>query len=220
MFLELKQEIEQQYNATLIAVSKTQLTEKIKSLYDNGQRHFGENKVQELLDKKEQLPKDIYWHAIGHLQSNKVKYIVPFIHLIHSVDSFNLLKTIEKEAEKINRKISILLQIHIADEDTKFGLNKNELIDLLEHVTAQKEHFAHIEICGLMGMATFTDDENKIEQEMQGLQNLFLFIKNTYFPFEENFKEISMGMSSDYKIALKSGSSMIRIGSLLFGNRY
>jgi pyridoxal phosphate enzyme (YggS family) len=219
MFLELKQEIEQHHNATLIAVSKTQPIEKIKSLYDNGQRHFGENKVQEMLDKKEQLPTDILWHAIGHLQSNKVKYIVPFIHLIHSVDSFNLLKTIEKEAAKVNRKISILLQIHIAEEETKFGLNKNELIDLLEHVTAQKEHFSHIEICGLMGMASFTNDKNKIEQEMQGLQNLFLFIKNSYFPLSESFKEISMGMSSDYKIALNCGSTLVRVGSLLFGKR-
>lgn len=219
MFLELKQEIEQQHNATLIAVSKTQPIEKIKTLYDNGQRHFGENKVQEMLDKKEQLPTDIYWHAIGHLQSNKVKYIVPFIHLIHSVDSFNLLQTIEKEAAKVNRKISILLQIHIADEETKFGLNKNELIDLLEHVMAQKENFLHIEICGLMGMASFADDEHKIEQEMQGLQNLFLFIKNSYFPLSASFKEISMGMSSDYKIALNCGSTLVRVGSLLFGKR-
>jgi PLP dependent protein len=204
-------------HAQLIAVSKTQSIESIKLLYQQGQLHFGENKVQELLDKYETLPKDIKWHLIGHLQTNKVKYIVPFVSCIHSVDSIKLLEEIEKEASKIYRKVNILLQFHIAEEDTKYGLDLKEAYELLEYFkTAQ---FEYVQIKGIMGMATFTENENQIQKEFQQLKQYFQLLKDTYFTFDNNFKEISMGMSSDYKIALQEGSTMIRIGSLLFGAR-
>jgi hypothetical protein len=207
------------HNAQLIAVSKTKPNEAIIELYDEGQRAFGENKVQELVDKYESLPKDIEWHLIGHLQTNKVKYIAPFVTLIHSVDSLKLAFEIEKQAEKNNRIIPILLQIHIAEEETKFGLDKTELIEIIEYYTSAESPLSHIKIVGLMGMATNTDDASIRRKEFQSLKQLFLFIKNSYLPQRDDFKEISMGMSDDYTIALEEGSTMLRIGSLLFGSR-
>jgi pyridoxal phosphate enzyme (YggS family) len=208
-----------QHHAQLIAVSKTKPNEAILNLYNQGQRAFGENKVQELLDKHEQLPNDIQWHMIGHLQTNKVKYLVPFIHLIHSVDSLKLLFEIEKQAEKANRTVSVLLQIHIASEESKFGLDEKELIEILEYYTASPSPLNHICIKGLMGMATNTDDMSIRRNEFKHLTELFKFAKNSYLPHRDDFNEISMGMSDDYTIALEEGATMIRIGSLLFGNR-
>lgn len=204
-------------NAQLIAVSKTKPISDIQELYDAGQRVFGENYVQELVDKQPQLPADIQWHFIGHLQSNKVKYIAPFVHTIHAVDSLKLLIEIDKQAAKNNRIINCLLQLHIADEDTKFGLDKNEILDLAKAI--QQQDFKNILITGIMAMATNTDDESKIEIEFNEVKKIFDNLKSEYFSSSNTFKEISMGMSSDYKLAIKCGSTMIRIGSLLFGNR-
>jgi PLP dependent protein len=200
-------------NVTLVAVSKTKPVEDILELYDLGQRDFGENYVQELVDKAEQLPKDIRWHFIGHLQSNKVKYIAPFVHLIHGVDSLKLLKEINKQAEKNNRVIDCLLQVHIAQEETKFGFDEHELNDLFNNLTI--EPLNNIKTCGLMGMASFTDYMNKVRNEFRHLKNIFdkLTIHHSLFTI------LSMGMSSDYKIAIEEGSNMVRIGSLLFGER-
>jgi pyridoxal phosphate enzyme (YggS family) len=193
--------------ATLIAVSKTKPAEDLQALYDLGQRDFGENYVQELVNKQAVLPKDIRWHFIGHLQSNKVKYIAPFVHLIHGVDSLGLLKEINKEAAKNNRVIDCLLQIHIAEEETKFGLDSNELSAIIN----QEDQFKNVQLVGLMGMASFSDDLNLVRKEMNGLQSLY-----RQYP---KFKILSMGMSGDYTIALEEGSNMVRIGSLLFGER-
>jgi len=204
-------------NAQLIAVSKTKPISDIQELYDAGQRVFGENYVQELVDKQPQLPADIQWHFIGHLQSNKVKYIAPFVHTIHAVDSLKLLIEIDKQAAKNNRIINCLLQLHIADEDTKFGLDKNEILDLAKAI--QQQDFKNILITGIMAMATNTDDESKIEMEFIKVKQIFDNLKSEYFSSSNTFKEISMGMSSDYKLAIKCGSTMIRIGSLLFGSR-
>jgi pyridoxal phosphate enzyme (YggS family) len=204
-------------NAQLIAVSKTKPISDIQELYDAGQRVFGENYVQELVDKQPQLPADIQWHFIGHLQSNKVKYIAPFVHTIHAVDSLKLLIEIDKQAAKNNRIINCLLQLHIADEDTKFGLDKNEILDLAKAI--QQQDFKNILITGIMAMATNTDDESKIEMEFNEVKQIFDNLKSEYFSSSNTFKEISMGMSSDYKLAIKCGSTMIRIGSLLFGSR-
>jgi len=215
-FNEIKK-LTQQYHAGLIAVSKTKPNESILELYQQGQRIFGENKVQELVAKFERLPKDIEWHLIGHLQSNKVKYIAPFVALIHSVDSLNLLGEINKQAQKNNRIISCLLQIYIAEEETKFGLNEKELNELLESKTFQE--MGNVQICGLMGMATNTTNETQIEKEFQHLKTIFENTKKQHFQTENLFKEISMGMSSDYKIALRNGATFIRVGSLLFGER-
>ncbi len=205
-------------SAQLIAVSKTKPKEAILDLYNQGQKIFGENKVQELMDKHDSLPKDIQWHLIGHLQTNKVKYIAPFVHLIHSVDSFKLLQEIEKEAAKLFRNISVLLQFHIAEEETKFGLNMTEATELLEYYTSGN-NFVYTKIAGVMGMATFTEDKTQVDKEFKHLKNIFQNLKDTYFPFNTAFKEISMGMSGDYEMALENGSTMIRVGSLLFGNR-
>jgi pyridoxal phosphate enzyme (YggS family) len=205
------------YGAKLVAVSKTKPVSAIEALYDQGQRIFGENKVQEMVEKQAALPKDIQWHLIGHLQTNKVKYIAPFVSLIHSVDSLKLLEEINKQAQKNNRVIDCLLQVYIAQEDTKFGLDKEELLDLLSHPSFKS--LQNIKICGLMGMASNTDDEVVITQEFQTLNHLFNEIKAKYFIANERFTELSMGMSSDYKIALKQGATLIRIGSLLFGSR-
>lgn len=196
-------------NATLVAVSKTKSIEDIKELYDLGQRVFGENYVQELTDKYEVLPKDIQWHFIGHLQSNKVKYIAPFVALIHGIDSFKLLKEINKQAEKNNRVINCLLQVHIAQEETKFGLNEDELDDIFG--SEEIKQLKHINICGMMGMASFTENKETIRNEFRYLKTLF----NSY----SKLSIISMGMSADFKIALEEGSNMIRIGSLIFGVR-
>jgi len=216
-FENLKNEIDAQ-NVELIAVSKTKPNERITDLYDKGQRAFGENRVQELLDKQEQLPKDIEWHFIGHLQRNKVKYIVPFVDLIHSIDSLKLLKEVDKQAKKIDRKVNVLLQMHIATEDSKFGLDKQELIEILEYYTAAPSPFKNISIRGLMGMATFTEDKKQVRKEFRSLKDLFEFSKSSYV-LHDAFKEISMGMSGDYSIAIEEGSTMIRIGSMLFGSR-
>jgi len=203
------------YNAKLVAVSKTKPNAKIMDLYDQGQRAFGENRVQELVDKHRSLPDDIKWHMIGHLQKNKVKYIAPFVNLIHSVDSLSLLQTINKEAKKNDRIIQVLLQVKIATEDTKFGSDKEELNELIMEST----RLDHTSVIGVMGMATFTDDVAQVRKEFKSLKYTYNDMKNRHFSEDDSFKEISMGMSGDYKIGLDEGSTMIRIGSLLFGAR-
>lgn len=205
-------------NVTLVAVSKTKPNVMIEEAYKAGQRDFGENYVQELSDKQEQLPKDIHWHFIGHLQSNKVKYIAPYVYLIHGVDSFSLLKEINKQAAKNNRVINCLLQIYIAKEESKFGLDFSEAEQLL---TSQEfSGLKNICITGLMGMATNTDNESVLNIEFQSLQELFKHLQ-TQIGSKANLqlKELSMGMSSDYKLAVKHGSTMVRIGSSIFGER-
>ena len=201
----------------LIAVSKTKSEEEIKEAYDAGQRLFGENMVQELVDKYEHLPKDIQWHLIGHLQSNKVKYIAPFISMIQSADSLKLLQEIDKHAQKHARVIDCLLQVYIADEETKYGLGFDEIIELLrsEEFTA----LSHVRIRGLMGIATNTDNEKQIKEEFYELKTFFDGIKQSYFRKETSFDTLSMGMSADYKIAIEQGSNMVRLGSTIFGQR-
>lgn len=201
----------------LIAVSKRQPDAKLWEAYDAGHRIFGENLVQELVRKNNFFPKDIEWHMIGHLQKNKVKYIVPFVHCIHSVDSLDLLKEINKRAEKVNRKINCLFEIHIAKEASKFGLSSQGIIELLETISLYQ--FPFIKFSGLMGMATYTNNEQIVHQEFKMLHTLFTNIKQTYFSNNPDFKEISMGMSSDYKIAIDTGSTMVRIGTTIFGER-
>ncbi len=204
------------HNVQLVAVSKTKPASDLQAMYDLGQRDFGENYVQELVDKQAFLPKDIHWHFIGHLQSNKVKYIAPFVHLIHGVDSLKLLKEINKQGAKNNRVIDVLLQMHIAQEETKFGLDEKELNDLLN--SAELPSFLNIRICGLMGMASFSDDLEHVRAEFKTLKIFF----DKYSKFQSSnskFEILSMGMSSDYAIAIEEGSNMLRIGSLLFGNR-
>jgi PLP dependent protein len=201
---------------TLVAVSKTKPVEDILTLYELGQRHFGENYVQELLEKKEHLPSDIHWHFIGHLQTNKVKYIAPFVYLIHVVDSIRLLKEIDKEAIKNKRKIECLLQIHIAKEATKFGLDNAELSACINLI--QENLLSHISVKGLMGMASLTSDEILITNEFAQLKKLF--IQSQIALNDQNtFDTLSMGMSSDYNLAMANGSNMVRVGSLLFGER-
>jgi hypothetical protein len=205
---------------TLVAVSKTKSANEILALYDMGQRDFGENYVQELVEKYDQLPKDIRWHFIGHLQSNKVKLIAPFVYLIHSVDSEKLLKEINKQGEKNNRKIDCLLQVHIAEEETKFGFDEKELDTFFKETSSRNDpgFYKNIRIVGLMGMASFTDDRNLVRNEFQFLKSLFT--KNSTFSLlNSQFSILSMGMSSDYELAIEEGSNMIRIGSLLFGKR-
>lgn len=214
----LKQWLDAQH-VTLVAVSKTQSVQAIQSLYNKGQRHFGENKVQELIAKVDLLPQDIHWHLIGHLQSNKIKQLLPHVYCIHSVDSLKLLRAIAKEAEKQGISKKVLLQIHIAQEETKFGLDKTELIELLDAYHADTKMAEHVQLCGLMGMATNTEDENQIRKEFRNLKNLFDFVRQGYFIHSKNFCEISMGMSSDYQIAVQEGATVVRIGSLLFGAR-
>lgn len=200
----------------LIAVSKTQPVEKIKEAYAAGQRLFGENKAQELAAKYASLPKDIEWHMIGHLQSNKVKYIVPFVHLIHSVDSLKLLLEIDRQAGKVNRTINCLLQVHIAAEDTKYGFSETEIVETLQ--SEQFRSLKNIRINGLMGMATLTDDQVQIRKEFKSLRTLLDKIKAISIP-SVTMKELSMGMSSDYNIAVKEGSTLIRVGTAIFGDR-
>jgi len=203
---------------TLVAVSKTKPVEDILALYEMGHRDFGENYVQELTDKQAQLPKDIRWHFIGHLQSNKVKYIAPFVYMIHGVDSLKLLQEINKQGARQSRKINCLLQIHIASEETKFGLDQAELKELLKNVSSLDDiEFA--KICGLMGMASFTSNNSLIRTEFQTLKKIFDQALDQYFYHEEYFRELSMGMSSDYTIAIDEGATMIRVGSLIFGER-
>lgn len=204
-------------NVQLIAVSKTKPNEAIIELYNEGQRLFGENKVQELVDKYEALPKDIQWHLIGHLQTNKVKYVAPFVSMIHAVDSLRLLEEINKQAAKNNRVIDVLLQFHIAEEETKFGFSFEEVKNLFdEHAFTP---FEHVNIVGVMGMASFTENEEQIRHEFQQLNNYFLLLKSHFFKFNADFKHISMGMSNDYEIAIEEGATLIRVGSKLFGSR-
>ncbi len=204
-------------NCLLIAVSKTQPIEKIQEAYDAGQRVFGENKVQEMVAKYEALPKDIQWHLIGHLQSNKVKYIAPFVSLIHSVDSFKLLQEIDKQARKVDRIIPCLFQIHIAKEDTKFGFSQEEIISLMN--SQEISLITNVQIVGLMGMATLTEDKDQIKKEFASLRLLFNTINKMKLPSNVKMKELSMGMSSDYQIAVAEGSTMVRVGTALFGSR-
>ncbi len=204
---------------TLVAVSKTKPLADIRELYALGQRDFGENYVREMVEKYTDLPADIHWHFIGHLQSNKVKNIAPFVYLIHSVDSFKLLEEVNKQALKYGRKIDVLLQMYIASEETKFGMDEKEIIVLLDHYDARKEQLQNVRICGLMGMATNTDNEAKIRSDFFKLHNFFVFLKDTSFFAKEYFSVCSMGMSSDYQLAIEEGSNMVRIGSLLFGVR-
>ena len=204
-------------NVLLVAVSKTQLNSAIEEAYETGQRVFGENRIQELVAKAESLPSDIQWHMIGHLQSNKVKYIAPFVSLIHAIDKPKLLTEIKKEAAKNNRTIRVLLQFHIAEEESKFGFNKKEAIELLS--SKEYESYSNVEVIGVMGMATFTDNETQVRDEFRTLKDIFDGLKRDFFPKNSSFKEISMGMSGDYKLAITEGSTMVRIGSSIFGNR-
>jgi len=204
-------------SARLIAVSKTKPMSAVQEAYDSGQRDFGENKVQEMTEKYEALPKDIRWHMIGHLQRNKVKYIAPYVHLIHAVDSVRLLREIDKEAAKNDRIISCLLQIHIAEETTKFGFDKNDLQYFLEN--GELEALTHIKVCGLMGMATLTQDTAQISKEFEGLKVLFDEFSSKFHFSNFELTELSMGMSGDYQYALAHGSTMIRVGSSIFGER-
>jgi PLP dependent protein len=199
-------------HVTLVAVSKTKPVTDLQEAYDAGIRDFGENKIQEMCEKYEVLPKDIRWHMIGHVQTNKVKYMAPFVYLIHGVDSLKLLKEINKEAAKNNRVINVLLQVFIADEETKFGLDATELEDILSN---QIQTLPNVNVVGLMGMATFTDDENKIRTEFKSLKSLF----DQFAPQHPEMKIISMGMSGDYQLAMEEGSTMVRIGSSIFGHR-
>jgi len=202
----------------LVAVSKTKPVSDILVAYKSGHRIFGENRVQELLSKKDLLPSDIEWHLIGHLQTNKVKYVVPFISMIHSVDSYKLIKTINYESEKANRIVDCLLQFHIASEETKYGFSMDEVIAMIS--TPEFSKLDSVKICGVMGMATFTDDENLIRKEFRYLADCFRELKRRYFPENDSFREISMGMSGDYKVAIEEGTTIIRLGSIIFGDRY
>jgi pyridoxal phosphate enzyme (YggS family) len=204
-------------HVTLVAVSKTKPNSMIEACYDVNQRHFGENKVQDLVDKYTKLPKDIKWHYIGHLQTNKVKFIAPFVHLIHAVDSLKLLKEINKQALKNNRVINVLLQFHIAKETSKFGLNKSSSLELLH--SDDYALLKNVNILGVMGMATFTDDNDQIKTEFKSLVSYFNDLKTTEFSTSPSFSELSMGMSGDYKIAIEEGSTMVRVGSSIFGSR-
>lgn len=205
-------------HVTLVAVSKTKPISDIQEAYDAGHRTFGENYPQELRDKHEALPKDIQWHFIGHLQTNKIKYIIPFVTLIHSIDSANLLEAVNKEAKKHERVADCLLQFHIAQEETKFGLDLEEARQLLESDTFK--NMENIRVCGVMGMATFTDDEEEVRKEFKHLKAIFDNLKQDYFAGQPQFKEISMGMSEDYPIAIEEGATLVRIGSKIFGPRH
>lgn len=204
-------------NVTLVAVSKTKPIQAIQSLYEAGQRVFGENRVQELVEKHDALPKDIHWHLIGHLQRNKVKYIAPFVEVIHSIDSERLLDEVNIQAKKNNRKIKVLLQFYIASEETKFGFDWKEIEELFSR--RSPEIFDSIEFYGVMGMASFSDDANLVRKEFRNLKSIFDQLQLTYFKSNSNFKEISMGMSGDYQMAIEEGSTMVRVGSSLFGSR-
>tara|TARA_B100001173_G_C15948133_1_gene530135 strand:+ start:92 stop:763 length:672 start_codon:yes stop_codon:yes gene_type:complete len=204
-------------SVSLVAVSKTKPIEDVKEAYDAGQRIFGENKVQELREKHPSLPKDIEWHMIGHMQTNKVKYIAPFISLIHGVESFKLLKEINKQAFKNSRVIKVLLQFHIAYESTKFGLQINEANDILN--SDEFKNLKNIKITGVMGMASFVKDKTQVKNEFSHLNAIFNQLKNSFFINQDSFNTVSMGMSGDYHIAIEEGSTMIRVGSSIFGVR-
>jgi pyridoxal phosphate enzyme (YggS family) len=199
-------------NVQLVVVSKFRPIEQLKEVYESGEREFAENRVQEMVTRYEALPKDINWHLIGHLQTNKVKYIAPFVSLIHSVDSLELAQEISKQALKNNRIIPILLQVHVAQEDSKFGLKP----EMVETVCKQIIELPNVKIKGVMGMATFTEDEILIKKEFRQLKGIFDDLKETNFKNEENFNTVSMGMSGDYKLAVEEGSTLVRIGSLVF----
>lgn len=201
----------------LIAVSKTQPEEAILEAYNSGQRIFGENKVQELVAKYEALPKDIEWHMIGHLQSNKVKYIASFVHLIHGIDSVKLLEEVNRQGQKVQRVIPCLLQVHIAQEETKFGFSEEEITGLA--ASSQLHQWKNIRISGLMGMATFTENKNQVRNEFRVLKSLFEKLKSSTLPSTFQLTDLSMGMSGDYKIAIEEGSTMIRVGTAIFGER-
>jgi pyridoxal phosphate enzyme (YggS family) len=201
----------------LIAVSKTKPLSDLKAAYEAGIRDFGENKVQEIQAKQPEMPEDTHWHMIGHLQSNKVKYIAPFVHLIHGVDSFKLLQEIHKQGKKIDRVIPVLIQMHIAEEESKYGFDRAELDEMLG--SREFAELTHVKIEGLMGMATFTENEDQIRKEFRGLKQLFEELKSRNLPDFIDLKEISMGMSGDFKIAQEEGSTMVRIGSAIFGSR-
>jgi hypothetical protein len=201
----------------LIAVSKTKPIEDLKEVYEAGIRDFGENKVQEIQWKQAKMPEDARWHMIGHLQSNKVKYIASFVHLIHGVDSFKLLKEINKQGKKVNRAIPVLLQIHIAEEESKFGFDHAELDEMI--ADADFSAMTHVKIIGLMGMATFTENQDQVRKEFRGLKSLFEDLKSKALPEFVQLEELSMGMSGDYQTAQEEGSTMVRIGSSIFGAR-
>jgi pyridoxal phosphate enzyme (YggS family) len=206
----------QPFGATLVAVSKTKPVEAIEALYALGHRDFGENYVQELVDKQAQLPADIRWHFIGHLQSNKVKYIAPFVHLIHGIDSLKLLTEVNKQGQKLNRKLNVLLQVHIAREETKYGFDESEL--LTPTLEESIPNLSHVQIQGLMGMASFSDDAELVRSEFRKLKDLFIALSEKEMA-NLQLQILSMGMSSDFKLALEEGSTMVRIGSSIFGNR-
>lgn len=204
-------------NITLVAVSKFHPIEALCSAYDVGQRIFGESRVQELSSKYEQMPSDVQWHFIGHLQTNKVRQLVSYVSLIHSVDSVRLLEAINVEATKINRTVDILLQLHVAQEATKFGFSCEECVQLVQ--TGAIKQLNNIRVCGVMGMATNTEDESEIRKEFRDIRKVFDYLKSNIFPDADYFKEVSMGMSDDYQIAIQEGSTMVRIGSTIFGTR-
>ncbi len=201
----------------LVAISKTQSPERVMELYNEGQLDFGENKVQDLIQKQIQLPKDIKWHFVGHLQRNKVKYIAPFVHLIHAVDSLKLAREIDKQAQKLGKLISILIQAHIADEDSKFGIDVDDLPAFFDDLESQE--FQNIDVLGLMGMATNSRDVEKVKGEFDGLAGHFETLRGKSWKSNIKMEYLSMGMSSDYNIAIDSGSNMIRVGTKLFGAR-
>jgi hypothetical protein len=217
-YLAITEEL-QAKQATLVAVSKTKPVSDIQDLYDQGQRDFGENYVQELAEKQVVLPNDIRWHFIGHLQSNKVKYIAPFVHLIHGVDSYKLLLEIDKQARKFDRVISCLLQVHVAQEETKFGFNELELMEIMDAIHKYKllNELKNVEVAGLMGMASLTDNMNEVRKEFKYLK--LMYDHCATLPAGNQFNILSMGMSSDYQLAIEEGSNLVRIGSLLFGAR-
>jgi PLP dependent protein len=216
-YLSLKKELDAR-GVTLVAVSKTKPASDIMELYDMGQRDFGENYVQELVQKQAGLPKDIRWHFIGHLQSNKVKMIAPFVHLIHGVDSLRLLQEVDKQGRKMNRPLPCLLQVHIAQEETKFGLDQPELLELL-NVRTRQEGFPFAPVKGMMGMASFTEDKSKVQGEFKTLKDMFEATRGSHFQDDLAFDTLSMGMSGDYALAVEEGSTLVRVGSLLFGAR-
>jgi PLP dependent protein len=201
----------------LVCVSKFNPNESILEAYEKGERIFGESKVQELCGKYETLPKDIVWHFIGHLQTNKIKYLVPFVSLIHGIDSYKLLSEINKQAVKAGKIVNCLLQVHIAQEETKFGFSNEELLEMLKK--GEWKSLKNIKLCGLMGMATYTENNEQVRMEFRYLKKLFDEVKASYFTSEKSFCELSMGMSDDYQLAIEEGSTMVRIGSLIFGQR-
>ncbi|ESU20436.1 alanine racemase [Flavobacterium enshiense DK69] len=203
-------------DVTLVAVSKTKPVSDLTEAYEAGQRIFGENKVQEMTEKWQQMPKDIQWHMIGHVQTNKVKYMVPFVKLIHGVDSFKLLKEIDRQGKRYRKTINCLLQVYIAEEETKFGLNETEIDEILN--SEEFKDFQNIRIVGLMGMATFTENQEQIKKEFQHLKQIFDKYKE-FSAFNFQLSILSMGMSGDYELAIECGSNMVRIGSSIFGER-